>query len=170
MPAWGSLFQDYCRDPGSGLDLDWSVDSWNGPVVRDAPYRPYAFGGSGEVVTELGTFEALPGNHYWVSLRIRDAAPELVNAHPRITVRSSGLLGEVGNPIADGSLLNGPRKHSRNYFLRHSRAPQELGRANNSVSNAKIRVGPRLSAALNPCLRELLPHPRHELLRRGHRG
>ena len=54
----------------------------------NAKYRPYAFGGAGEITTELGRFEGVPGEPYRLALRIGNIASELMTAHLRLKVEA----------------------------------------------------------------------------------
>jgi hypothetical protein len=103
------LYKDDCASLGSGLDLDWSVVSRNSSgrkaIVDRKLYVPGAFGGSGVVATVLGTFDAQKGDRYSVLLHIRNIAPELRVASPKISVEAGRIYWEKWVIFAQLSLM-----------------------------------------------------------------
>jgi len=92
------LFKDDCASLGNGLDLDWTVISSNSsggrPIVDRKLYVPGSFGGVGVVATTLGTFDAREGDRYSILLHIRNIAPELRAASPKIRVEAHRIYWE----------------------------------------------------------------------------
>jgi hypothetical protein len=93
------LFKTACETVGSGLDLDWSVvghSSGNDlALIQNRDYKPHAFGGSGAVQTELGSFEAQRGGRYKVLLKLRQDSSELNTASPRVRVDAARIYWET---------------------------------------------------------------------------
>jgi len=80
------LNKDSCETPGSGLGLDMSVATGDRVIVDHRVYKPYGFGGAGEIASELGRFEGIRNRRYTIVLRNIQMAPELIAAHPRLKV------------------------------------------------------------------------------------
>jgi hypothetical protein len=103
------LFKDDCASLGNGLDLDWSVISRNSsgerPIIDRKLYVPGAFGGAGVVATTLGTFDAHEGDHYKILLHVRNIAPELRVASPKISVEAGRIYWEEWVIFAQLSLM-----------------------------------------------------------------
>lgn len=104
-----SLFKDDCTSLGSGLDLDWSVLSGDSnkvkAVVDRQAYRPQGFGGAGVVSTVLGDFDAKEGNRYRILLHVKNVAPELISASPKIRVEAHRIYWEKWIIYSQASLL-----------------------------------------------------------------
>ena len=93
-----SLFKGSCRSTPAGLDLDWSVlkESGGKEVVASEyrSYRPYGFEGAGSVETVLGRFDADKNSNYKIALRVRNIAPELKSASPKVRVEAARFYWE----------------------------------------------------------------------------
>jgi len=80
------LDKDSCNTPGGGLGLLMSVAEDDRLIVDHLAYKPYGFGGVGEITTELGRFEATRNQRCRIVLNKIQMAPELLVAHPRLKV------------------------------------------------------------------------------------
>lgn len=103
-----SLFKDSCKPGTDGLDLDWSVvrtEAGHETVAVDyRRYRPGWFEGAGSVETVLGSFEAQKGGSYKIATRMRNLAPELKSASPKIRVEAATVYWEKWVIFAQMSL------------------------------------------------------------------
>ena len=104
-----SLFSNFCQGRTDRLVLDWTVlrQSANGetPVMAYQPYRPGSFEGAGSVETVLGGFEAHKGSVYRIGVRVKEIAPELASASPRVHVEAHGIYWEKWVIYAQMSFL-----------------------------------------------------------------
>jgi hypothetical protein len=104
-----ALFKDSCKSGTNGLDLDWSVireESGHETVVADyRSYRPGEFEGAGSVETVLGRFDAERYATYKIALRVRNIAPELRSASPKVRVEAARYYWENWMIYAQMSLF-----------------------------------------------------------------
>lgn len=100
-----------CDKVQSGLDFDWAVfrSDVNGevPIIEYQRYRPASFGGAGYVGTTVGSFDAQRGKQYRIAIRVRNIAPELLSASPRIRVEAGRIYWEKWIIFAQLTLLLG---------------------------------------------------------------